>query len=373
MKPSILLAGMTVLATVILTGCAQEDPPAVEHVRPVKAVKVYDEAVFQTGSLPGRAKATQELELSFRVDGPLVTRPIKVGDEIAKGGLIAQIDERDYQVRLRSAEGQLQRALANEERAKSDYERNLSIQKQDPGAISQAAIDKTKENLDLAKADIAAFAAEVDAAKDALGYTTLRAPFDGTIVATYVENFEDVRAKQPIVRMVDTSRIEMVISLPESRISYVPFVDKIRVEFDAFKGKPLVATIKEVGTEASQTTRTYPITLIMDQPEDFKVLPGMAGRSSPIDFSLPQNIDETGVEIPVGAVFSDDESGKSYAWVIDEGSNQVSRRELTTGMLTSTGIQILEGLTPGEWIATAGVNTLREGQEVRIMDDGQEG
>jgi multidrug efflux pump subunit AcrA (membrane-fusion protein) len=79
------------------------------------------------------------------------------------------------------------------------------------------------------------------------------------------------------------------------------------------------------------------------------------------------------VEIPVGAVFSDDQTGTSYAWVIDEGTNQVSRRELTTGMLTNTGIQVLEGLSPGEWIATAGVNTLREGQKVKIMDEGEEG
>lgn len=372
MKFSIALAGIAALAAVVLSGCGKEEPKEQEFARPVKAIKVYDEAVFETGSLPGRAKATQELELSFRVDGPLVARPVKVGDEVKRGDLIAQIDERDYQVRLRSAEGQLQRALANEERARADFERNLSIQKQDSGAISQAAIDRTKENLDLAKADIAAFEAEVDAAKDALNYTTLRAPFDGTIVITYVENFEDVRAKQPIVRMVDASQIEMTVNMPESRISYVPFVEKVRVEFDAFPGRPLEGKVKEIGTEASQTTRTYPITLIMAQPEDFKILPGMAGRARPVDFSLPKNVHETGVEIPVGAVFSDDQTGKSYAWVIDEGSNQVSRRELTTGMLTNTGILVLEGLTPGEWIATAGVNTLREGQKVKIMNEQEE-
>jgi RND family efflux transporter MFP subunit len=369
MRSPIVCLITVLLNSALLTGCGQKAPPAQEIPRPVKAIKVYDEAGFQTGSLPGRAKATQELEFSFRVDGPLVARPVNVGDEVKEGDLIAQIDKRDYEVRLRNAEGQLRRTQANEERARADYKRNLGIQRKDPGAISQSAVDRTKENLDVAKADIAAFQAEVDAAKDALNYTTLRAPFDGTIVANYVENYEDVRAKQPIVRMVDTSKIEMTISLPENRISLVPFVDKVRVNYDAFPGKPIEASIKEIGTEATQTTRTYPITLIMDQPADFKILPGMAGRAQPIDFSLPKDIGKAGVEIPVSAVFSDDDTGKSYAWVIDEGTNQVSRRELKTGMLANTGIQILEGLTPGEWIATAGVNTLREGQEVRIMND----
>ncbi|MDJ0888672.1 MAG: efflux RND transporter periplasmic adaptor subunit [Desulfobacterales bacterium] len=373
MKCQVEVLATTILTAVLVAGCSKEEPPQQEVVRPVKAIKVYDEAGFVVaGSLPGRAKATQELELSFRVDGPLVARPVNVGDEVKKGGLIARIDERDYQVRLRNAEGQLQRALANEERAKADYERNLSIQRKDPGAISQAAIDRTKENLDIAKADIAAFEAEVDAAKDALSYATLRAPFEGTIVATYVENYEDVRAKQPIVRMVDSSKIEMVVNLPENYISYAPHVKKVRVDFDAFPDRPLEATVKEIGTEASQTTRTYPITLIMEQPEDFKILPGMAGRSQPVDFKLPQNLEETGLEIPVAAVFSDDATGKSYVWVIDEGTRQISRRELETGALTNTGIQILKGLEPGEWIATAGVNTLREGQEVSILNDPEE-
>ncbi len=359
----------TLLTIVFVASCGREPPPTPDIPRPVRALKVYDESVFQTGSLPGRAKATQELEFSFRVDGPLVARPVNVGDQVEKGDLIAQIDKRDYEVRLRNAEGQLQRAVANRERARADYQRNLSIQRKDPGAISQTAVDRTKENLDVAKADIAAFQAEVDAAKDALSYTSLRAPFDGTIVATYVENYETVRAKQPIVRVVDTSKIEMTINLPENRMSLVPYVDKVRVIYDTFPDRPITASIKEIGTEASRTTRTYPITLIMKQPADFKILPGMAGRAQPIDFSLPEDFGQAGLEIPVSAVFSDDATDTSYAWVIDEGTSQVSRRELKTGMLTNTGILILEGLTPGEWIATAGVNTLREGQKVRIMTD----
>ena len=75
------------------------------------------------------------------------------------------------------------------------------------------------------------------------------------------------------------------------------------------------------------------------------------------------------MEIPVSAVFSDNDTGKSYVWVIDESTNQVSRRELKTGTFTNIGIRVLEGLKPGEWIATAGVNTLREGQRVRVMND----
>ena len=56
---------------------------------------------------------------------------------------------------------------------------------------------------------------------------------------------------------------------------------------DTYPDKEIAATIKEIGKEASKTTRTYPVTLLMDQPEGFKVLPGMAGRTVGAEGDLP--------------------------------------------------------------------------------------
>ena len=168
------------------------------------------------------------------------------------------------------------------------------------------------------------------------------------------------------MRIVDDSRVEMVISIPESLISYAPHVKDIKVTFDTFPDQPIPATIKEIGTEASQTTRTYPVTLIMDQPEGFKILAGMAGRTSG---TPPDSFAGDRLEVPVSAVFSPEEDEKTYVWIIDEQSKTVSRREVSTGELTSRGISIASGLEPGEWIATAGVHTLKEGQEVKLLTE----
>ena len=62
----------------------------------------------------------------------------------------------------------------------------------------------------------------------------------------------------------------------------------VKVEFDAFPGSPVPATIKDIGTEASSSTRTYPVTLALEQPTDQKILPGMAGRA----FGEPPGSDE---------------------------------------------------------------------------------
>ena len=207
------------------------------------------------------------------------------------------------------------------------------------------------------------------AAADRLSYTYLKAPFDGTVVNTYVENFDDVLAKQAIVRILDNSAIEMVINIPESLISLAPEAKNIEVVFDAFPDRVIPAEIKEIGTEASSTTRTYPVTLIMDQPEDIKILPGMAGKASGEPPTSDTSKIPIGKPVPLTAILSLEDINKTYVWVIDQQTSTVSKREVKTGKLTDTGIMITEGLDSDEWIAIAGVNYLRDGMEVRILDE----
>ena len=194
----------------------------------------------------------------------------------------------------------------------------------------------------------------------------MRAPFAGIVVQKYADNFENVRAKEPVIRIVDASRIEMVVDIPENLISLAPQAKDIVVTFDAFPDTEIEAVIAEIGTEASATTRTYPVTLIMDQPPGAKILPGMAGKArsrSPIAVDQARS----SLEIPVSALLTDAADGKTYVWVIDERNNTVAKRAVTSGSLTDRGIAITGGLTPGEWIATAGANYLQDGQTVRIL------
>ena len=189
---------------------------------------------------------------------------------------------------------------------------------------------------------------------------------------TYVDNFESVRAGQQIVRMIDDSKVEMVVNIPEDLISLTPHVEKVYVRFDAFPDHTLEAIVKEISSEASQTTRTYPVTLIMEQPKDVKVLPGMAGKTIGVDMAATADLAKGGLNIPVAALYTIPNSQDSYVWVIDETNSVVVQRLVAVGNLTDHGILIESGLEAGEWIATAGVNYLRQGQQIRILQDDEE-
>ncbi len=350
------ITSLPIVAAVLLAGCEKPVEVTEVIVRPARVIRIAEAGEISGRALPGRAQAVEEVNLSFDVPGTILERPVNVGNEIKQGQTLARLDARDYQ-------NQLNASKAARDRARANFER-IEI------AATSGAV--SRQDLDDARAQLEVRQAEVAIKQKAVEDTTITAPRDGTISATYVEAFTAVQAKEPIVRLLDASSIEMIVQVPENLISQAPNVDEASVEFDAFPGRTVSARIKEIGNEASLTTRTYPVKLIMDQPEDFKIVPGMAGKARAV--SQRGNVARaSGFQVPVAAVFTSNEvelAGRSYVWVVDEANNTVQRREVSTGALTQFGITVRSGLSAGELVVISGVNSLQESQEIRPVEAG---
>lgn len=366
------LVSVYLLVVLLMFGCGQEQKP--EPPPPlVPAIRIAGVDEFTVRSFPGIARAAKEVNLSFRVTGPLIELPVKVGDKVEKSAVVARVDPQDYTTALGKVTGELQRAQAAAIRAAADYRRIQNVFKEDPGATSESAVDLALASRDSTAATVRSLQSAVETAKDKVRYTSLLAPFSGVVVETYVENFETVLSKQPILRLLDPSSIEFVISVPENLISYAPYVESVMVTFDALPGVQLEATISEIGKEATQATRTYPVTLLMDQPEGAEILPGMAGTAR-VSGKLPETAREVGLQLPASAIFTKVGTKKTYVWIIDESTNMLKSREVEAGRMTDRGILIRSGISPGELVAVKGVNSVNEGQKVRILDvSGKEG
>ncbi len=344
---------LAVLLAIIAStaGCDQEQEAAAPIVRPVRAVQVAEAGALAERWFPGRAKATREANIAFEVSGRLVERPVDVGNRVKRDDLLARLDPRDFQ-------NALQQALAAVKR--SEAFRSRVAKAAAGGAVSQQELTDAEALLEIAKA-------EVLIRRKALEDSVLKAPFEGTISAILVENYENIAAKQVIMRLLDTTSIEMVVNIPETLISNIPYVKDIKIVFDAFSGREIPAEIKEVSNEANQATRTYMVNLIMQQPEDLVILPGMAGRATG-RVELPGDAAAAGYEVPLSALGTDD-NDKKFVWVIDPSSGIVARRDVEVADLTPRGAKVT-GLNTGEWVARSGVNTLVEGQQVTIQMPG---
>ncbi|MHC4947876.1 MAG: efflux RND transporter periplasmic adaptor subunit, partial [Planctomycetota bacterium] len=153
-----LMAAIAVPA-LLLAGCRKEAPPGPEPVRTVRAMKVADYEGMARRSFPGRASATKEVDLAFRVSGPLVARPVNIGDELESGDLVARIDPRDFEVSLRNVQAQLREAEAALALAEEQHARGRDADER--GALSAIELTRLREAENKARATVNALEASV--------------------------------------------------------------------------------------------------------------------------------------------------------------------------------------------------------------------
>lgn len=350
----------------VLTACAKEQEVKAEKeaVRPIKMMTVTSRTDAVQLKFPGMVRAAKRADLAFQVGGTLKQFPLDEGQVVKEGQLIGQLDQRDFTNSLRSAQGQLAKAKAALESAQSEYDRILRIQKQDPGAVSESMAVLRREALDRAKAEVDSVQAAVDTARDQLGYTSLQAPFSGVVSKKYVDNYQEIRAKEPIVSLDDISSVEILVDLPELIVATITADGEAQVvaEFAAAPGKQYPLALKERAMRADPNTQTYQVVFRMPQPADINVLPGMTATVT--GGGRMQEESKEAFIVPAIAVVADAD-GEPYLWIVDQATLTVQRRAVKTGGLTGTdSIEIIAGLASGETIAISGISRLREGMRV---------
>ena len=352
-RMSVVLAAVAATA-IICQGCGEKEEPAPkEVVRPVKVFTVQSGSDSLSMTYPGKTRANRRVDLSFKVPGPLVELPVEEGQEVKKGQLLARILPRDFKINLDQA-----KARAIEAERQYDRYKELFVRKQ----VSKAEFDRYKASRDVA-------AAQLEDAQNALKDTYLKAPFDGIVAKRYVENFEEVQAKQPIVFFQDISKIEVLVDAPETVIATLKHERQIEAtaSFAAAPDKQFPVELKEFSTEADPQTQTYQVVLVMDRPEGINILPGMT--ATVVGKQAATGGSATRIVIPAIAV-TEDAARKPYVWVLDDKNMTVSKMPVRAGEMTgSDGIVILEGLSGGEKVATSGVTKLKEGMKVSIWKE----
>ena len=341
-----------------LTTCEkQEKPKAPDEGRLVKTIllSAMDQGINR--SYPGRVSASQKVDLAFEVAGRLIELPVYEGKKVEKGELLAQLDSRNY-------ENNVAQEKAKYQHAKASHERYRILLKS--ANISKSEYDEKLAGFRVAKANLAI-------AEKTLEDATLKAPFAGLVAKKYVDNFQFVQSKQPIVSVQDVSDLEIIINVPERDIAQAREIERFKiaetgkeaignVHFTTMPGREFPVSVKEFKAEADPRTQTYQVTLSMPAPERAIILPGMTA-DVPLRFVSP---DSHTFRIPVHAV-STDTQGHHYLWLVDPTSMRVKKQQVKVGEMSGANILVLSGLNVGERIVVAGVAYLRAGMKVRLI------
>jgi len=355
--------GLIVAAVWLAVSCSKDSVSTKPPLRPVRYLKIETTGGVRMRTFSGVSEAGVESRLSFKVPGTVNRRPVRVGDKVTKGQIIAELDKTDYDLQLQQARASAASTSAQSRHGKATYERVAALYENQNA--SRSDLDAARASYDTARAQVSAASKQVALAKQQLAYCVLRAPVDGAIATVLVDENENVNAGMPIVVMTSGDKLKVNVAIPEVLINEVHKGSTVTVEFEALPGQKLKATISEVGVTSSRSGATFPVMAVLDDASA-ALRPGMAAE---VEFAFGSADDERRFILPPHAV-GEDRNGR-FVFLLEikgDGTGVVHRTPVTIGDLSEEGLELLSCVQEGQLVVTAGVSRITDNLQVKVPE-----
>ena len=340
-----------------LAACGKEEAKAPE-ARLVNVVRVHPGSGSSEVAYSGDVRARYETNLSFRVAGKIVARNVEVGTVVRAGEVLARLDPEDQKLNAQSAQSQLAAAQSEYDQIKSELERYADLYKKE--FISKADYDRRVSSFNVAQARLEQAKAQLSVTRNQTGYTALAADHAGVVTAIQAEVGQVVAAGQIVMKLARTDDKEVVISIPENRLSELGGSKDITITLWAYPAAKYRGKVREVSPSADPVTRTYAAKISVLDPD------------SAMKLGMTANVYLKGVQrgasamLPATALFQD--NGKAAVWVVDPAGSTVKLIPVEVGEYIEDKVAITGGLKQGDVVVRAGVHKLFDGEKVRIAE-----
>ncbi len=353
--------GLFLLGTLLFLSCGEEEKKEVKFVRPVKSHIVSFVGGEKVRTFSGTAQTEKIINLSFRNTGIITEFDIKLGQRVKKGQLLAKLDNVQSRLAYEQSVTQLNSAASQMNTAKLNLNRIRSLYEK--GSTSLSDFEAAKNSFKTAEEGYRSAERGVDIQREQIRYGYIYAPEDGIIASISAEVDENVSPGQTVAVLNAGTEMEIQLGLPESVINRVNQDMQVKVGFSALPENEFNAKVTEVAPAVDANTATYPVKVMVTNPSD-DIKSGMAANVT-FDFS-DHSPGQQELVVPAHAV-GEDSDGR-FVFLIEESGEEakVVKHPISVGELTTEGFVVTSGLSSGQKIATAGLQTLLDGQEVKL-------
>lgn len=345
-------AGLAVLlGCLVLTGChggsgdsqaAEKDKPQAEEAVPVEAVPVARRPVAASyaGTAPLEARA--ESQVVAKTSGVALQVMVEVGQQVHAGQVLVRLDSARAELQAAQSEAQLRKLEAN-------YNRSRQLASQQ--LLSANDLDQLKFDLENARA-------VNRMARLELSYANVVAPISGVIAERSIKPGNFVQINTPIFRIVDTSRLEATLNVPERELATLKGGLPVQLIVDALPGQVFQGRVDRVAPVVDSGSGTFRVVCAFDGGGLLQ--PGMFGRMK-IDYD--QRADA--LTVPRNALLEDNDDPAVFV----VRGDKAARVSVKLGYYDGPWVEVREGLKPGDRVVTAGKVALREGSKVQVIGD----
>ena len=333
-----------------IASCSPREHVSPETVRRVHIAHPTAETALIAHEFTGTIRETAEVNLAFRVAGPIQRIHVKEGDYVREGQLIAEIDPRDYEIQQSVYQAQYDQVKAEFDRLTELNNRKSVADNDYEKAVSGEKMLRMK----------------LKNAEDQLQDTRLFAPFSGFIQSVKYEEGEMVNTGMTIATLINVKSYLVEVDLPMAL-----FIQKDHFS-DYYCTQPLVSDsefpLRLVSYRMkANNSQLYRATFSLNPDLDPRLSPGM-----PVNVTIRvQNQDDQPLSIPLKALFH--ENGKSYVWLFESASSSVRKQEVLTGEMAGSGqIRIQSGLSETDEIVVSGINVMQDALQVERIQPASE-
>jgi RND family efflux transporter MFP subunit len=291
--------------------------------------------------------------VASEVQGLVVELLAREGRSVSRGEALASLRRRPLELRLRAAEAELKEARARRELAATTLERARDLR--EDLVVSQQDLDDALAEYAAWEGRVERLEATIEDFREDLERSTIRAPFDGVVVAEHVEVGEWVDQGDPVVELVALDRLEVLVNVPERYFAGLSVGEAATLRFEALGGVTLTGHIKAIVPRADPEARSFPVRISL-APEGHAVGVGMLA-----EVTLAAGESYPAVVVPKDAVVQD--GRKTFLFVILEDGT-VERRDVRPGGAAGDRIAIPEALRAGERVVVRGNERLLPGDRV---------
>ena len=349
-----LVITMAALALASLIGCSESKPPeqaTPEKIHGIAVLEVQKATVPDVVEATGTVQAALSTQVASQVLGTITSVNVHEGDRVRRGQVLVSIDHAQQQAAYAGAKAGLQASQESIAAADADYALADATMKRyqmlyDKKSVSPQEYDEVKTRLaaaqarrDAAHAGHAQAEAGVSQASTAMGFTQVRAPFDGMVIAKLAEPGAMAAPGVPLLTVEDPSRFRLEAQVDESKMGAVKLGETVPVVIDALGDQPIEGKVTQIVPAADPASRTF--TVKIDLPSDPQIRSGLFGRAQ-----FPRGQREA-IEIPQSAVLS---RGQLQAVYVVGSDQLASLRYVTLGGASGGQVEILSGLQSGDRI-----------------------
>lgn len=327
---------------------------------PVVATAVHPDGRPVEASLPGEVQARYATPLSFRIDGKIIERDVRLGDTVKTGQVVARLDPADVQKNLSNAQAQLDAAQHRLVYAKQQLERDSAQAREN--LIAPAQLEQTQDAYASAAAQRDSAQAQLALAQDQLRYATLTADHAGVVTAELADTGQYVKSGQAVYNLAWTGDVDIVCDAPEQALPALGIGRAASVALPAVPGKRLTARVREVSPSADPQSRTYRVKLTLEAPDATVRL----GMTADVAFAAVEDAPASHpFTLPVTALFHD--GNAPAVWVVRAGTDTLELRPVHVARYDERTISVAQGLRDGERVVLQGVHTVSAGEHVRVV------